>query len=160
MNLLLRRIWFTDNSTVGSLYLDGAWECYCLEDKMREVPGRQVKQWKVPGKTAIPVGTYEVIIDYSNRFKKLMPHILDVPGFEGIRIHTGNDAADTEGCLLVGRTHPKPDVVEESRLAFYGDGHNPGFFRKLQDALEHGQVHIQVVNEAESFPDPTGEISM
>lgn len=81
--------------TFGHLSLHGEFLCWTLEDEIRNGP-------KIPGKTAIPSGIYTVVIDWSNRFKKLMMHVLDVPGFEGIRIHAGNTEADTDGCLLLG----------------------------------------------------------
>ena len=74
---------------------------WVLEDQVREVVGEPVSEWKVPGKTAIPAGRYKVLITFSNRFQKLMPQLMDVPGFTGVRIHAGNTAADTEGCLLL-----------------------------------------------------------
>lgn len=94
MKLTLKRTDFTDNSTIGELFIDGAFFCYTIEDKVREV--------KIKGVTAIPTGTYKVIVNMSNRFKKLMPLLLDVPNFEGVRIHAGNTSADTEGCLILG----------------------------------------------------------
>jgi hypothetical protein len=109
MDLLLIRRWYTDRSTIGTLYLDNLFEMYTLEDIEREV--------KVPGKTAIPRGKYRIVLDWSNRFQKIMPHILDVPGFEGIRIHAGNTARDTEGCILVGLRR-EPDFVSDSKIAF------------------------------------------
>jgi len=87
---------------IGRLYIDGKYICYTLEGQLREVVGEPVAAWKVDGATAIPRGKYKVVIDHSAHFGKDMLHILDVPGFEGIRIHGGNTEADTEGCILVG----------------------------------------------------------
>jgi len=110
MKLLLKRKHFTPLSTIGELWVDGVFQCYTLEDRYREGP-------KVSGSTCIPYGSYKVIIDRSKRFKRLMPLLLAVPGFSGIRIHNGNTDKDTEGCILVGNTK-KPDFVGESRAAF------------------------------------------
>lgn len=104
--------------------VDGAYECFTLEDVVREGP-------KVPGATAIPYGTYAVTITHSERFERDLPLVLDVPGFGGIRIHPGNTAADTEGCILVGRTKG-PTFVGESRAAFNA------LFPKIKEALEAG----------------------
>lgn len=109
MNLVLKRLHKTENSTVGELTVDGLFQCYTLEDIEREV--------KVKSETAIPKGTYKVIINRSNRFKRLLPLLIDVPGFEGIRIHSGNSNHDTEGCILVGETRSK-DFIGKSRKAF------------------------------------------
>ncbi len=111
MKLYLLRKWFTDESTIGELYLDGAFECFILEDAVRDGP-------KIPGKTAIPEGLYQVVITYSPRFKRDLPLLVDVPGYEGIRIHPGNDAGNTEGCLLPGQTREE-NFVGHSRAAFY-----------------------------------------
>lgn len=96
------------SSTIGELcqvldsgLLSERW-CYTLEDVVRERPGIPVAQWKIHGSTAIPEGTYRLELTPSARFNALMPQLIDVPGFTGIRIHTGNTFAQTEGCLLVG----------------------------------------------------------
>ena len=75
---------------------------WCLEDTVREVPGEPVHLWKVPGQTAIPAGEYDLIVNFSQRFQKMLPQILEVPGFTGVRIHSGNSAVDSSGCLLIG----------------------------------------------------------
>ena len=135
--LTLKRRWFTEESTIGDLYIDGVRECFTLEDCVREKPDVPVTEWKIPGKTAIPYGSYDVIIDMSNRFKRRMPHILSVPGFDGVRIHILNIATETEGCVGVGQGRTI-DKVFHSKLAF------DAFFAKLDAALETGQVRISV----------------
>lgn len=88
-----------DHGTFGRVHVDGLFVCHSLEDKDRRIESGGVK---IPGETAIPRGTYNVTIDMSVRFKKLMMHVLDVPQFSGVRIHSGNTTADTEGCILLG----------------------------------------------------------
>jgi hypothetical protein len=109
MELTLIREPSTAHSTPGKLLVDGVFECFTLEDVVRPK--------KIPGETAIPAGTYKVIVNMSNRFKRLLPLLLNVPGFEGVRIHTGNTDKDTEGCILVGTTRSL-DFVGNSRVAF------------------------------------------
>ena len=92
MELRVERTDFSETSTIGKLYVDDQFECYTLEDKVRPV--------KIKGKTAIPAGRYEVIVNFSQRFGRMLPLFLNVPNFEGVRIHPGNTAADTEGCIL------------------------------------------------------------
>ncbi len=103
MRLSLQREPSENDATGGSLYVNGTWNCFTLEDVVRERPGAPVAQWKVQNQTAIPAGSYKVTVDFSNRFQRNMLHILAVPGFDGIRIHAGNTAADTDGCILVGQ---------------------------------------------------------
>lgn len=114
MNILLERKFFTDETTIGNMYIDGKWLCFTLEDKDRKLEEGGIK---IYGKTCIPRGKYLVTLDYSNKYSKIMPHILNVPQFEGIRIHPGNYAKDTEGCVIIGNTR-RPDFVGDSRVAF------------------------------------------
>jgi hypothetical protein len=121
MKLLLKRLHRTENSTIGELYVNGKFECYTLEDVEREV--------KIKSETAIPKGTYKIIINQSNRFKRLLPLLLNVPNFEGVRIHSGNTNHNTEGCVLVGTTRSK-DFIGNSRIAFNK------LFKKMQEAKD------------------------
>lgn len=131
MHIAVIRKWFTQEATVSEVMVRNELLCYALEDKVREIPGRPVEEWKIKGETAIPYGNYAVEITYSNRFKKDMLQIMDVPGFSGIRIHAGNTAADTEGCLLVGLTKGD-NFVGKSRLAIVR------IFGMVQAALGNG----------------------
>lgn len=109
MELKLLREKSTPHSTSGELFVDGKFVCYTLEDVTRDI--------KIPGQTAIPFGRYKVILNKSQRFGKVMPLLVDVPLFEGVRIHSGNTAADTEGCILVG-LDALPNAIGRSRDAF------------------------------------------
>lgn len=113
MKLKLVRRWFTDKSTIGRLYIDDEAICYTLEDVVR------ADGVKVFGQTAIPYGTYSVVVSYSPRFDRQLPLISNVPGFSGIRIHSGNKSEDTEGCVLVGMSYnpDNPDYIMDSRTA-------------------------------------------
>jgi hypothetical protein len=105
-----------NGATLGEMLLDGVHECWTLEDPVREVEGEPVHKWKIPGKTAIPKGKYRVVLTHSNRFKRVLPELLNVPGFSGVRIHAGNSASDTEGCVLVGQERGS-ETVTKSRDA-------------------------------------------
>jgi len=129
MELQVKRTDFTDNSTIGELSVNGQFECYTLEDMVRPV--------KIAGKTAIPAGRYEVIIDLSQRFGRLLPLLLKVPDFEGVRIHPGNTAANTEGCILVGEEKSQ-DLVGQSRAAF------DRLFSKLSAAAEKEKIYLEI----------------
>ena len=120
MELTLKRKVKSDTSTLGQLLVNGHFTCYTLEDKDRDLvqtmKAADIATIKVYAKTAIPSGRYQVVITYSNRFKKDLPLLLNVPGYEGVRIHSGNTDKDTEGCILVGNTQ-STNWVGESRAA-------------------------------------------
>lgn len=103
MQIEVRRMNRMPKWTIGELYVDGKLLMYTVEDTVREVAGQPVTAWKIPHVTAIPAGEYNVVISMSNRFKKLLPEVQNVPGFAGVRIHSGNTAEDTEGCIIVGK---------------------------------------------------------
>jgi hypothetical protein len=113
MKLRLKRDPPSALSTIGDLEINGVWECYVLEDVDRflEDGGLKIEGW-----TAIPRGEYEILLDWSDRFKCLMFRLIDVPEFTGVRIHAGNVSVNTDGCLLPGQTKGK-DFVGESIAA-------------------------------------------
>ena len=141
MRLELKRIAKREDYTIGRLYVDGEYFCDTLEDKVRDL----TRETKVYGKTAIPEGTYEVTLRVqSPRFsqkkqyafcKGYLPRLLGVPSFEGVLIHVGNTAADTEGCILVGKNTVRGMVTDSSAT-----------FRKLYSRLSlcSGKITIDV----------------
>ena len=113
MKVEVKRTFKGTEYTIGKLYIDGHYLCDTLEDTVRNGV-------KIAGKTAIPAGTYKVKKTMSPRFKKVLPEILNVPGFSGVRIHAGNTAADTDGCLLLGLNKKKGQVLEsQTTMAFF-----------------------------------------
>lgn len=123
MEIDLERVKLAPDHTIGKLYVNGVFECYTVEDVVRPYGE------KVYGKTAIPKGRYRVVITYSNRFKVQMPLLVNVPMFEGIRIHPGNTAADTDGCILPGKVKTATGVAQ-SRVAYNA------LFDKIDKALK------------------------
>lgn len=115
MRLELRRIAKKPTYTIGRLYINEEYFCDTIEDTDRGLNSymslEEVKTKKIKGKTAIPTDTYRVKITYSPRFKKDMPLIENVVGFDGIRIHSGNTAEDTEGCIIVGENKVVGKVI-------------------------------------------------
>lgn len=135
MKLLLHRQTFSDKSSVGTLYVNGLKECHTLEDRDRHL---EEGGEKVYGETAIPRNTYKVVITFSNRFKQPMPLLVDVPQFEGIRIHPGNTDQNTEGCILVG-VGIGQDILYNSRQAY------EKLFNKLEAAEALGEeIEIEI----------------
>ncbi len=129
VELRVRRFEFSEESTIGELSVDDQFECYTLEDKVRPV--------KIMGKTAIPAGRYEVVINFSQRFQKPLPLLLNVPNFEGVRIHPGNVPTNTEGCILVGDTKSE-NFIGQSRVAFNR------LFEKMKAAAETEKIFIEI----------------
>lgn len=139
--ITITRYEFQPERTFGYFEYNGI-KIHCLEDTDRglksNLPLAGIKEIKVQNKTAIPYGRYEVGISYSERFKKLMPIVMNVPGFSGIRIHSGNKESDTEGCPLVGLTR-NASMVLNSR-----DAYKP-FFAWLQKTLKSEKVWLNVI---------------
>lgn len=143
MELKLKRTDFTDTSTIGELSINGVFECFVLEDTDRGLKQSmslsESVATKLHGKTAIPYGSYKIVVTKSERFSKMngkpvyLPILLNVPNYEGVRIHTGNKPEDTEGCLLPARKKGK-NVVSESTLAFNQ------LNDKINNALKIGEV--------------------
>lgn len=144
MELLLIRDVRTTQSTTSKFFINNEFECFMLEDEDRglkqDMPLSEIAKRKLYGNTCIPEGRYKVIINLSNRFKRLLPLLLDVPGYVGIRIHPGNTHLNTEGCLLPGTTRLKDKVVH-SKLAF------DRLFKKLHDAqLQNEEIFITITS--------------
>lgn len=141
MQLLLKRIAKRDTYTIGKLYIDGTYFCDTLEDKDRGLTQSmqlsEIKNKKVYGQTAIPTGTYQLTITYSNRFKQLMPLINNVPGYAGIRIHVGNTSKDTDGCILVGVNKVVGKVLE-SKVTYQK------LYQKLSEANNNQKIYITI----------------
>ena len=137
MEIALKRRWFNEKATIGEMFLDGDSFrfCYTLEDKCR------TDGIKVPGATCISEGRYEIVLNYSDRFKRIMPLLLNVPNFNGVRIHSGNTSEHTEGCVLVGRVIVNADCIGESR-AIFND-----LFAKLEEGSKHGKIFISITHE-------------
>lgn len=141
MKLTIKRIALRDTYTIGNLYIDGVKFCDTLEDAVRFCPGdtlADIKQKKIPGKTAIPAGKYKVVITMSNRFGKRMPELLNVPGYAGVRIHSGNTHVDTDGCILVGR-NTVVGRVTNSRTTYNA------LMSKLEPACRAGTVTLEYI---------------
>ena len=116
IDFVLTRVQLDDDVTIGDLTIGGRHICWICEDTVREIPGVPVAEWKIKGATAIPYGRYRIKRTFSNRFQRTTPQLMDVEGFDGIRIHAGNDAGDTEGCPLPGLER-RPKGVGSSALA-------------------------------------------
>lgn len=112
MKLTLQRYLFANDYTMGLLFIDGVYFCDTIEDKFR---GNDLKGKKVSGETCIPYGVYTVKITYSPKYKKNMPQLLDVPYFTGVRIHSGNNASESSGCVICGIKSKNGEVLESRK---------------------------------------------
>ena len=132
MKLKLQRIARKATYTIGKLYIDDKYFCDTLEDTDRLLKQSDslslIKSKKIPGQTAIPTGTYKVIVNKSPKFGRLLPRLLNVPGFEGILIHRGNTDKDTSGCIIVGENKVVGKVINST-----------GYETKLVDMLTKAQ---------------------
>lgn len=118
MEILIKRIAKKNTYTIGKMYLNGVYFADTLEDKDRGLTQsmslEEIKKIKIPGETAIPTGTYKVIVNMSPKFKRLLPRLLNVPGFDGILIHKGNSDKDSSGCVLLGENKVVGRVVNST----------------------------------------------
>jgi hypothetical protein len=130
MELKLIRETLTEDSTIGRLFVNGDFHCFTLEDKVREV--------KIKSVTAIPYGRYEVAITFSNRFQVMMPLLLSVPNYEGVRIHPGNYAKDTDGCILVGSVKGV-NMIGNSKAAY------ERLLTLLKQAIKKEKIFLEIV---------------
>lgn len=141
---IVRKI-FTAESTIGDFMINDVRYYYSLEDvdRQRQNDGSIIpwtRDLKIPRETAVPYGRYEVITNYSARFKKVMPLLLNVQDYEGVRVHSGNTDENTEGCPLIGYTRSH-NFVGESRRAF------EDFMPRLFAALKKGKVFITIKSD-------------
>lgn len=147
MEIKVIRKWMKQSYTMGRMYIDDNFFCGTLEDVVRDLndynhdgdyddPG----EGKIYGETAIPCGRYKVIVNESPKFKKRLPLLLDVPGFEGIRIHSGNSAKDSYGCILVGQN------TSTGRLT-NGPYFQTLLVQKIDEALNNGEETFIIIKE-------------
>lgn len=129
---------FTTTATLGEMLLDGRLFGQTLEDTDRKL---ECGGKKIHGVTAIPRGRYLVSLNFSTRFRKIMPYVHDVPGFEGVRIHGGNTSADTDGCILLGQYRDK-----DRGIVYECDPINTRLIAELQACHTRGEGVWMVVS--------------
>ncbi len=147
MKLTLQRGIFTAESSIGKLSINDVFECDTLEDFDRglkqTMDPAEIAKIKVFGKTAIPAGTYEVVIKWSAKHGRMLPHLLNVPGYGEIEIHPGNSAVDTLGCILVGESE-STNWISSSVAAF------DKLFAKLQAVPPTEKIFITIISNKSS----------
>lgn len=140
--ITVSRRWKKQKYTIGKLSINGKPYCDTLEDPDRgftsDMPLAEIQKRKIKGDTAIPTGKYRVIETFSPKFKKTMPLLVNVPGYEAVRIHPGNSTADTEGCILVGQNKAVGKVLN-SRATF-----DPLHLQIKETIAQGGNVFITI----------------
>ena len=133
MLIKLHRRYLGESYTIGSLFINGKYLCDTIEDKVRDLnKDGNLEEGKVYGETAIPYGTYDVELSLSPKFKRLLPMILDVKCFTGIRIHRGNTAKDSAGCILPGENKRKGMVINSTK-------YEVNIIDRIQRAIDRGE---------------------
>lgn len=131
MKVLLDRKWKKQTYTIGRVYIDGVFFSNSMEDKDRglsqDMSLLDILALKQKSLTAIPTGTYTVMMTYSPKYQRMMPQVMDVPGFDGIRFHSFNTAEDSDGCIGLGM-NDKPGWISNSRKT------HTEFEKRLRDA--------------------------
>ncbi len=143
MEIISSRFKFTDKSTISKVFVDGEQKCFFLEDVDRGLDDsmtvEQIAAIKVYGKTAIPYGRYEIAVTWSNRFQMMLPLLLNVKGFDGIRVHWGNKPENTDGCPLAGESiAAEPDMILNSKIAFNA------LFSLIKEAISREKAYITI----------------
>lgn len=143
MQITLNRTKKLDKRTLGELLIEGKKFCDTLEDKSRFTwSGNSLIGTKIFGETAIPTGTYEIVMAYSSRFKRKLPLLLDVKLYSGILIHGGNTEADTQGCILLGNATKDNTIYGAKTLAILDK-----FVKRVETALIKEKVYITIVDK-------------
>ena len=145
MQVVLWRKYRKAEYTIGRVYIDGQFFCNSLEDTdrglMQYMSAGEIANIKIKGATAIPAGEYKITRTYSPRFKRLVPQVMNVKGFSGIRVHAGSSAKDTEGCLLLGDNTIKGGLTNSRKRV-------TEFDTKLQ--IEGGTCDLKIVYDYEN----------
>ena len=139
MKILLKRRYLGPEYTIGSLFIDGVYLCDTIEDKVRDLnrdgdlndPG----EGKVFAETAIPYGEYKIELSMSPKFKRVLPMVLNVKHFTGIRFHKGRTAKHSHGCILPGENKAKGQVL-------YSEKYEMLLIEKMLDATRAGENKI------------------
>ncbi|MBF1498851.1 MAG: hypothetical protein HXN81_08720 [Prevotella pallens] len=144
LNLKLERKWKKEKYTIGNLYVNGVFFSNVLEDTVRglrqDMTPEEIKKIKIHGQTAIPSGRYEIRVTLSARFRRQLPILLNVPGYAGVRIHPGNNDANTEGCLLPGK-NDRVGQVSNSRATM------AALQKQIEEAIyQNSKVYIEIVD--------------
>lgn len=131
MKLTLKRIALKETYCIGKLYINDVYFCDTIEDTVRDNNKDGENELKIFGKTAIPYGTYQIIMNKSPKFQRVLPRLMNVKGFDGVLIHKGNTEIDSSGCIIVGENKIKGKVInstvyENKLVSILSDAYNKG----------------------------------